>query len=82
MDKAATSHFTALMREFIMKGGTLIALAHINKHLQDGQAVPSGTSDILDDLDCVYVLQTVTSDADIGRRIVEFTNRKLILWKN
>ena len=77
MDKTATSQFTALMREFIMKGGSLIALAHINKHLQDGQPVPSGTSDILDDLDCVYVLQTIANDPDTGRRVVEFTNRKL-----
>ena len=75
MDKATSSQFTALMREFVMSGGTLVALAHTNKHLQDGKAVPSGTSDIIDDLDCAYVLQEVMVDPATARRIVEFTNR-------
>lgn len=76
MEKVASGQFTALMREFVMKGGTLICLAHVNKHLQDGKAVPSGTSDMIDDLDCSYVLQKVSDDSDSGRRVVEFTNRK------
>ncbi len=38
--------------------------------------MPSGTSDIIDDLDCAYVLQEVIVDPDTGRRVVEFTNRK------
>jgi len=40
IDKTTSSQFTALMREFVMNGGTLIALAHTNKHLQTAKRYP------------------------------------------
>ncbi len=32
---------------------------------------------MIDDLDCVFLLQTVTNDPDTERRVFEFTNLKL-----
>ena len=48
MDKRTASQFGVAARGFISAGGTLIALAHTNKHVgTDGKAIYSGTSDIL-----------------------------------
>lgn len=77
MDKTQSSSFANLIRKFCLKGGTVIALAHVNKNVgSDGKAVPSGTSDILDDFDCGYVLDIVTSQSDALQRTVEFENKK------
>lgn len=75
MDKKVTSHFTAIIREFDMKGGTVIALAHTNKNPgRDGKQVYGGTSDILDDFDCAYILDTISNEANT--KVVEFRNIK------
>lgn len=75
MDKNDCSRFNAVMRNFAMKGGTVIALAHTNKNPgADGKAVYSGTTDIVDDFDNSYVL-TPVSTAD-GVKVVEFENKK------
>ena len=60
-------------------GGTLIALAHTNKHLgTDGKAVYSGTSDIVDDPDCCFVIDKISTDERSGTAThkVEFSNIK------
>ena len=77
MDKASSSEFAAVVRQFCLKGGTVIALAHANKKPgADGKPVYSGTTDIVDDFDCAYTLSTITNDADHGQKLVEFTNIK------
>ena len=64
MDKKACSDFMTIVGEFVLKGGTLLMLAHTNKHLSsDGKPVPAGTSDITDDANCCYTLAT-SSDVD------------------
>ena len=56
MDKGAASKFSKIMRRFVLKGGTVIALAHTNKKPgPDGKPVYGGTSDIVDDCDCAYI---------------------------
>ena len=77
MDKTRSAAFGKLVRRFVMKGGTVVALAHANKHPNaQGKVMYSGTSDIVDDFDCAYVLDVLTNDADSGTRTVEFTNIK------
>ena len=79
MDKRAASDFGMAARGFVSAGGTLIALAHTNKHKNsEGKAVYSGTSDIVDDSDCCYVIDKISEVEKDGRTLhtVEFTNIK------
>lgn len=77
MDKSRVSQFTQLCRRFVMKGGTLIALAHTNKHPgTDGKPIYAGTSDVVDDFDCAYTLTPLTESAPGGDKVVVFDNIK------
>lgn len=69
--------FTKMARRFSMKGGTVIALAHVNKNRNaNGRVVYAGTSDIVDDFDCAYTLDVVAEHTDANTKVVEFTNFK------
>ena len=60
MDKTKASAFSTLCRQFAMKGGTMIALAHTNKNPgPDGKPKYGGTSDMVDDADCAYIIDTL-----------------------
>jgi hypothetical protein len=77
MDKRKVSKWNEVMRRFVAKGGTVIGLAHVNKNPgTDGKSVYAGTSDIIDDADCAYVLDVVSTDDKTNTKIVEFENRK------
>jgi len=77
MDKVKSSEFARLVRQFSLKGGTVIALAHTNKNPDAaGRGVYSGTSDIVDDLDCAYVIDPVPQPDDPTHKVVEFRNIK------
>lgn len=77
MHKSESRAFTRLARQFVLKGGTVIALAHTNKHVgSDGKPVPAGTSDIIDDFDCAYTLQVLPGQVDPEDCVVQFTNKK------
>jgi len=77
MDKSKSSHFAKFVRQFVLKGGTLIALAHTNKNPKsDGTPQYSGTSDIVDDFDCAYTLRVVSHSPETGEKVVEFENIK------
>lgn len=74
--KSVSREFTGIIRNFVKLGGTIIALSHINKNRDaSGKAVRSGTTDILDDFDCGYILDTLEK-GDKSRCVVEFTNIK------
>ena len=61
MDKKQVTNFMKIGREFISSGGTLIMMAHTNKNRDaDGKVVFAGTSDVVDDCDCAYILDEVT----------------------
>jgi hypothetical protein len=76
MDKAKASAFGRLARQFVMNGGTIIALAHVNKNRgKDGKPVYSGTTDIVDDADCAYVLD-ILDGSDPAETVVVFENIK------
>ena len=77
MDKGKSSDFAKVIRQFSLKGGTVIALSHANKNPgADGRAMYSGTSDIVDDFDCAYMLNTVSQQSDLTQKVVEFSNIK------
>lgn len=76
MRKDKCSDFSVDIRRFVSKGGTVIALAHTNKNKRDGKPVPGGTSDIRDDFDCAYTIDTVTRNTESGEKVVEFENIK------
>ncbi len=75
MDKKAGSGFMSRVREFIAAGGTVISLAHTNKNKNgEGKSVFCGTSDVVDDCDCVYILDTVKTTDSL--KVVLFENIK------
>ncbi|MEZ5554515.1 hypothetical protein [Haliea sp.] len=78
MDKRDSTAFMTTCRRLTERGGTIIALAHVNKNRHDGVSVPAGTSDLLDDCDCAYVLDIVGEEKVPGGilRSVVFTNNK------
>jgi hypothetical protein len=77
MDKREASAFATLARQFVMKGGTLLALAHTNKQLgANGKPVFAGTSDIVDDFDCSFIIAELPQQADNGEKVVQFDNIK------
>jgi hypothetical protein len=77
MDKSKSAAFNSLIRRFVMKGGTVIALAHTNKQAgADGKPIYGGTSDTVDDADCAFVVRTISQSADSDEKIVEFENIK------
>jgi len=76
MSKKEGSQFGRISRKFVLKGGTLILLAHTNKNPTDGgKWIPGGTSDIKDDFDCAYVMSPgkITEE---NRKQVVFDNIK------
>ena len=77
MDKTIATAFGKVMRAFVSNGGTVIMLAHTNKHRgSDDKLVVSGTSDIVDDADCAYTLDVIESDALNNVKTVIFENIK------
>lgn len=76
MNKQEASNFGSIARAFVSNGGTLIALAHTNKHKNaEGKSVYSGTSDIRDDSDCVFIIEKLSASDD-EFQAVEFQNSK------
>lgn len=75
MDKVNSTKLTKVVRGFVMKGGTVIALAHANKKPDsDGKPIFTGTTDILDDFDCAYRMYPINGDTELTT--VEFENIK------
>jgi hypothetical protein len=77
MDKKRTTDFTKQARTFILAGGTIIALAHTNKNkAANGKSVQGGTSDLVDDFDCAFIIDELSTDVDKAEKVVEFRNIK------
>ena len=77
MQKKDATEFGIISRNFVSAGGTLICLAHTNKHAAaDGRPIPGGTSDVRDDSDCVYLLNKITGQLYEEEVAVEFINDK------
>ena len=75
MRKDKASEFGKMMREFVLRGGSIICLGHVNKHkTPDGKSVYGGTSDIADDADCYFMLEEI--QVTNKSKTVRFENRK------
>jgi hypothetical protein len=76
MDKTKGSKFTKKAREFIQAGGTIIGLAHANKHDdKEGNPIYEGTADMANDADCVYTIKVDSAQA-AASKLVTFENHK------
>ena len=65
MDKGRSSKFGESVRQFISNGGTVISLAHVNKHRgNDGKVIYSGTTDLVDDGDCAFTIDVINHASD------------------
>lgn len=75
MDKSIATEFGKVVRDFVTHGGSVVALAHVNKHKNEfGKSIHSGTSDIKDDSDCGYVMDVTDSKGAL--KTVEFISGK------
>jgi hypothetical protein len=74
MSKNESTAFAEAMRQYALKGGSLIALAHTNKAKVNGKSKYGGTNDIMSDFDCGYVVEKISKDN--GVNTVEFTKEK------
>jgi KaiC/GvpD/RAD55 family RecA-like ATPase len=75
MSKRSQADLYENFRRFIAKGGTVIIAGHANKHKVDGNLVYEGTSDTMNDVDCVYSMYRM-SDPQDENQIVEFRREK------
>ena len=77
MDKRAARQFTSMVREFVQAGGTVIALSHTNKKPDvKGRSIYSGTTDVVEDFDCGYVIERIEQTEDASKQVVLFDNIK------
>ena len=77
MKKDKSSKFGETVRQFVSHGGTVIMLAHVNKHRDDDKKVIyAGTSDLVDDADCAYTLDIINDNPATDLRTVVFENFK------
>jgi len=76
MDKTQARKINLLLREFSGCGGTVIALAHTNKHKIAGESVAEGVGDFLSDFDCAYLMDEIEPTPENVKTIV-LKNQKL-----
>lgn len=77
MDKKRTSAFAQVCRQYVMAGGTVVALGHTAKNPNaDGTPRYQGTTDILEDFDAVYMAQPLVSKGEATQRLVKLTRLK------
>ena len=77
MSKKQAAEWGKAIRRFTAKGGTVIALAHVNKHSNNnGKHIFAGVSDIVDDCDTAYIINKLGIDDNTQIVTVEFENIK------
>ena len=77
MDKNQAASFGDLVRKFVLKGGSFLALAHTRKNEGvDGQLVYGGTRDIVEDFDAACLLVPLPDRTSAGEKMVQFQFRK------
>ena len=77
MDKKLSSEFADACRQYVMRGGTVVALAHTTKNPNsDGKPRYSGTTDFVEDFDAAYIITPLTAQADAGEKVVQFDMMK------
>jgi hypothetical protein len=77
MDKKHSKEFADACRQYVMRGGTIVGLAHTTKSPNaDGSLRFGGTTDILEDFDAAYVMTPLKAQADMGEKVVQFDLKK------
>ena len=74
MSKNESAAFAESLRQYALKGGSSIVLAHTNKAKVNGKSQYGGTNDIMSDFDSGYVVEKISRDN--GVNIVEFIKEK------
>jgi hypothetical protein len=75
MNKRECTEFSKILRAFVLQGGTVIGLAHTNKHTDmEGNPIHAGTIDIREDFDSAYLMKIIEGETD--NTVVEFKNIK------
>ncbi|RDV05957.1 hypothetical protein DXH95_00415 [Sphingorhabdus pulchriflava] len=73
MDKRDSSTFADACRQFVMRGGTVLAYAHTNKvPAPNGTLRYAGTTDFVEDFDAAYLLTPLELEQPGGERVVRF----------
>lgn len=76
MRKDEATRFFSLLRKLNAGGGTVILLAHANKHPSpEGRPIPQGVQDIKDDIDVMYAIECHSERGDEIQKC-EFVNEK------
>ena len=77
MSKKESAEFGKVARTFSMHGGTVLGLAHTNKNRSAaGRLIHAGTSDVLEDFDCAYLLEEREAHRGNSIRYVGFNALK------
>jgi hypothetical protein len=77
MNKRESAEWGRRIRRVTAKGGSVIALGHVNKKLDaQGKPIFSGVADFVDDCDTAYVMRTIEVDENTQMATVEFENIK------
>lgn len=80
MDKKNMRNFGIKVSEFVLKGGTFIGLGHTNKNRDiNNNLVYSGTSDLIEDVDCIYMMdvEDESNREGLQTKYIKLTNQKL-----
>lgn len=76
MDKQSQASLYSVLRRLVAKNATVIIAGHANKHLDtNGNLVYEGTSDTMNDVDCVYSIYRLSDREDLNQ-VVEFRREK------
>ena len=76
MNKRSQADLYEILRRLVAKNSSVVIAGHANKHLDvDGNLVYEGTSDTLNDVDCMYAIYRMT-EKDSDDVVVEFRNIK------
>lgn len=73
MQKREASAFGDAVRQYVMKGGTFLGLAHVNKNVgANGKPSYAGVADIVQDADAAYMMTALDGVGDGSERVVQF----------
>jgi hypothetical protein len=73
MNKSQCRDYNLILGQFVIKGGSLVALAHTNKNSRsDGSPVHAGTTDMLEDFSCAYTLREISE---------KYSREKIVLFE-
>lgn len=73
MDKRDSSTFAEACRQVVMRGATVLGLAHVNKNPSpNGTLRYAGTTDFVEDFDAAYIIAPLELDQPGGERVVRF----------